>query len=85
MAESTTESVTGTELRWQCRRGLLELDLLLEAFLDHGYDALDESGRARFTALLQHADPDLQAWLIHAQQAPAEWRALITRIRQTRP
>ena len=30
-------------LRWKCRRGMLELDLLLRDFLDSGYQDLDDA------------------------------------------
>ena len=43
-------------LYWQCRRGMLELDLVLQAFLDHRYEhALPEERRA-FEALLNYPD-----------------------------
>lgn len=51
-------------LRWQCRRGMLELDLLLHRFLEAGYHGLDERGRADFVRLLGYPDPILQDWLI---------------------
>lgn len=50
-------------LRWQCRRGLLELDLLFEAFLDQGYAALPGDDRERFNELLEYPDQLLQEWL----------------------
>lgn len=48
-----------SRLRWKCRRGMLELDLLLQGFLDDGYDELDEAGRAEFEALLALPDQEL--------------------------
>ena len=39
-------------LRWQCRRALLELDLVLERFLAHDFDALDEEGLGVLAELL---------------------------------
>ena len=46
-------------LRWRCRRGLLELDLVLTRFLDQGYAELDAREREVFVALLAHADNEL--------------------------
>jgi succinate dehydrogenase flavin-adding protein (antitoxin of CptAB toxin-antitoxin module) len=40
-------------LKWQCRRGLLELDLLLERYLSRN------SGDAQLSALLELPDNDL--------------------------
>jgi antitoxin CptB len=42
--------------RWHCRRGMLENDLLLGCFLDHGYDRLDQEGRDAFERLLAYPD-----------------------------
>lgn len=52
-------TVPDDRLRWSCRRGMLELDLLLGAFLDRGYARLDERGRAVFARLLEYPDPTL--------------------------
>ena len=53
--------------RWRCRRGLLELDIVLQRFMDHYYTQLDESGLEQFERLLALPDNDL--WdLITARQ-----------------
>jgi antitoxin CptB len=46
-------------LRWRCRRGMLELDLGLNAFLDRHLDELEPSGIEAFKSLLALPDPDL--------------------------
>lgn len=46
-------------IRWRCRRGLLELDVILQRFVDRHYLQLDETGRKEFDALLDLADNDL--------------------------
>ena len=51
-------------LRWQCRRGMLELDLLLLEFLENRYPKLDESLQQAFVALLDYPDQSIQHWLI---------------------
>ncbi len=69
-------------LQWQCRRGMLELDLLLNHFLQHGYAELDSDARQAFERLLGMQDQILQDWLIgQAVPADAELTALIARIR----
>jgi succinate dehydrogenase flavin-adding protein (antitoxin of CptAB toxin-antitoxin module) len=54
--------MTGQEmnrLRWRCRRGLLENDLVLERFLErHGRD-LEGERLSAFKALLDYADDEL--------------------------
>ena len=46
-------------LKWKCRRGLLELDLVLERFVDRNASALDEDELARLRELLELPDNDL--------------------------
>ena len=48
-------------LRWRCRRGLLENDLVLERFLDRHGAALDRERLAALNELLALPDPDLWA------------------------
>jgi len=70
-----------SRLRWQCRRGLLELDLALQAFLDRGYAVLTPCERAAFRRLLDIPDVQLQAWLLRHEEAPEyEFRELIKKI-----
>ena len=45
-------------LRWQCRRGLLELDVVLERFLERYGDQLQGERLASFETLLNYADND---------------------------
>jgi antitoxin CptB len=46
-------------LRWRCRRGLLENDLVLQRFLDLQGRDLDAADLAALDALLAMPDPDL--------------------------
>ncbi len=46
-------------LLWHCRRGLLELDLVLERFVSQHLDALDASQTEVFRELLAYEDNDL--------------------------
>lgn len=49
---------------WHCRRGMLELDLILQRFLKHSLDKLSEAQCTMFERLLDYPDPDLYAWLM---------------------
>jgi len=51
-------------MRWKCRRGMLELDLLLRDFLDNGYRDLDEAGQQLFDRILDYPDAVLLEWLM---------------------
>ena len=46
-------------LRWQCRRGLLELDLVLERFLEKYGDQLQGEHLSSFQTLLTYTDDEL--------------------------
>ena len=51
-------------IRWQCRRGMLELDeMLLNFFINH-YQQLSVTMQQIFSNLLQESDADLFDWLI---------------------
>jgi antitoxin CptB len=50
-------------IRWRCRRGMKELDVMLERFLACGFRGLDARQKAAFGELLDALDPDLFAWL----------------------
>lgn len=51
-------------IRWHCRRGMLELDFLLERFIQLKLDHMSESEMDLFETLLAQPDPDLYAWLM---------------------
>lgn len=57
--QTPVELITGSRLRWACRRGMLELDLLLGDFLDKGYDGFTHEEREQFQLLLAYGDQDL--------------------------
>ena len=56
-----TTTTTGElgKIRWHCRRGLLELDLILEQFNARHLASLDDAQRERFRELLAFSDNDL--------------------------
>lgn len=70
-----TEQDNLQKLQWQCRRGMLELDLVFKDFLDHHYGALDEASKQQFIELLKHSDQDLQQWIFH-KTSPANKQLL---------
>jgi succinate dehydrogenase flavin-adding protein (antitoxin of CptAB toxin-antitoxin module) len=57
-------------IRWHCRRGLLELDLILTRFLDRRLDALTQPEREAFTSLLRRSDNDLWDLVAGRQEEP---------------
>lgn len=51
-------------LRWACRRGMLELDVLFMPFVEEAYDDLSIENKAIFERLLVCQDPELFAWFM---------------------
>ncbi|MBY0474871.1 MAG: succinate dehydrogenase assembly factor 2 [Nitrosomonas sp.] len=63
---------------WRCRRGMLELDIVLQRFMDHNYRQLDETRLLQFERLLALPDNDL--WdLISGKQvnSDTQWRSVL--------
>ena len=54
-------------MRWAARRGMLELDLVLEPFVQSRYAELDELDRARFKELMLCEDQDLFLWFMRRE------------------
>lgn len=46
-------------IRWRCRRGMLELDLVLQAFVERHLAALDDGKIDALNAMLMRPDPEL--------------------------
>lgn len=70
-------------VRWHCRRGMLELDLLLHTFFDQHYSQLNTEEKDLFTALLAFPDQDLYRWLIGADDCPERrFNQIIEQIRK---
>jgi len=73
-------------LRWRCRRGMKELDQLLEHWLDQQWAASSEAQRGVFLRLLACEDDRLWRWFLGHENAPdAELDALVQRIRALPP
>lgn len=51
-------------IKWQCRRGMLELDFIFQHFFDHQYMRLSSEKKGSFFQLLQKDDPTLYDWLV---------------------
>ncbi len=57
-------------LRWQCRRGLHELDLLLQRYLDQRYPQASAAEQMSFAVLLEQNDADIMDWVLGRRPAP---------------
>lgn len=69
-------------LRWRCRRGMRELDQLLERYLDQRWTSASETERGAFLRLLDCEDDRLWRWVLgHERADDADLRDLIETLR----
>ncbi|MCC6534519.1 MAG: succinate dehydrogenase assembly factor 2 [Burkholderiales bacterium] len=72
-------------IRWRCRRGLLELDLVLEAFVSTELERMAPPELASFSRLLEAQDNDLWDWVAARCEPPDPALAgLVRRLRAVR-
>ena len=70
--DSTTDRERVRRLRWQCRRGMKELDQLLTTFLEESYATASDYDKAAFHALLELSDPELVGYLLQRKEPGSE-------------
>lgn len=51
-------------IKWACRRGMLELDVVIMPFFEECFERLSENEQQNFVALLECDDPDLFTWIM---------------------
>lgn len=64
-------------LRWRCRRGMRELDMLLLGYVDDVYPQADATEQAAFRRLLTTPDPEILALLTGRSRTDDDDLALI--------
>ena len=75
-----------SKLRWQCKRGTLELDILLENYLNSNYLSASDEEKETFVALLTLEDTELLPYLMGDRIPDSEpLSALVNKIRQLPP
>jgi antitoxin CptB len=67
-------------MRWRCRRGMKELDILLGRFADERYAGAPAAEQAAFQRLLEVPDPLIYAYCLGQQAPPSQFAGLIERI-----
>tara|TARA_B100001059_G_C17689793_1_gene504325 strand:+ start:516 stop:758 length:243 start_codon:yes stop_codon:yes gene_type:complete len=72
-------------LLWACRRGMLELDLILLPFVENVYDNLEENDKLRFQVLLECEDQNLFMWFMKRDEpADSDMQRIVQLIRDSR-
>jgi antitoxin CptB len=65
MGSDLEEPGTRGRLGWRCRRGMQELDLLLQRWLERSFESASGAQRQGFAHLLELPDPELARLLLH--------------------
>jgi len=73
------------KLKWLCRRGMKELDVLLERFIQRRIRELEDGRWPELESLLEAEDDQLWDWLQNPGTAAVPYRELLVRIRSERP
>jgi len=69
-------------LRWLLRRGMKELDVLMERYYAARFEAAPAPEKAEFLRLVTLAeDPDIWAWVMGYDTPPAEYAAIVEQLR----
>jgi antitoxin CptB len=72
-------------LRWRCRRGMKELDILLARYVEQCFCGASDEEQAAFMALLDAQDPLIYRYCLGQEQPPARLAAVVERIAGTSP
>ena len=81
MSDRPAPSVS--ELRWRCRRGMLELDIMLNAYLDVRGGKMSWEELGVFEKLLAYPDQVLQGLLLGlSESADADIMGMVEGIRE---
>ena len=70
-------------LRWRCRRGMKELDILLTRYLDERYGEASSGEQEAFRQLLEAQDPLIFAYCLGSERPPEHLVDLIGQIAAT--
>ena len=72
-----------SELKWRCRRGMLELDILLNSYLDKNYNTMSQQQGDLFGEVLDYPDQVLFDLLLgNMQSSDARVNRLISEIQR---
>lgn len=85
-ASNPSDEAELRRLRWRCRRGMRELDQLLERYLERAWRQAPTAERGVFLRLLETEDDKLWQWFMGYEQSPDDaLQQLVERIRSLPP
>ena len=78
-----THTAEYAELNWRCRRGMLELDILLNSYLDKHYHTMSQLQGVVFSEVLDYPDQVLFDLLLgNMQSSDARVNRLVSEIQR---
>ncbi|MGY8815045.1 MAG: FAD assembly factor SdhE [Gammaproteobacteria bacterium] len=73
-----------SRLTWRCRRGMREMDILFEKFLQNDYDNLSQDNKVLFDNFLNEADVDIYSWITgNSTPETSDYNLFIKRLQET--
>jgi|WetSurMetagenome_2_1015567.scaffolds.fasta_scaffold327119_2 antitoxin CptB len=69
-----------SKLKWRSRRGMRELDVLLERYLNRRFSNAPDEEQTLFEAFVDLPDDPLIDWLLKDVSPPAKWQPLVQQI-----
>ncbi|MCZ6802767.1 MAG: succinate dehydrogenase assembly factor 2 [Proteobacteria bacterium] len=74
-----------SRLLWRCRRGIREMDIVLQEFINQSCDTLSDTNKKAFSQLLDKNDLDILNWIMGKDEPENdETRHIIKLIRESR-
>jgi len=71
-----------SQMKWRCRRGIKELDIILSQYLEENYSSAPDNEQRAFRDLLYLEDPVLYSLLLETEKSGSpELNALIDKLK----
>ena len=72
-----------SRILWRCRRGIREMDILLQRFMELHYPGLSKHEIKLFEELLEESDLDILAWITgKSEPEKTDYQILIQRLQE---
>ena len=72
--------INPAEIRFHCRRGISELELILGTFFEQHFAKLSPDEQAQFATLLKAEDTELWDWFLNQQEIPEDLQGIVNKI-----
>lgn len=80
LGDKASSNASYGRLKWRCRRGVKELDLVLQRYLATHYETAEPQEQEMFLRILDCPDPDLLAWIYGLRKPPEQFSKIINKL-----